>query len=198
MGNAAADQPPAPKTEDPPSDIPIVQRAIVVDDDPVIRGILRSTLAGIGLGVYLAKDGAEAIAMAQRLDAGLFVLDLEMPNTNGLETCRHLRSLERHAHTPIVVLTGHDGPRTHAAALAVGATMFLTKPFKPAALLKAIGPILTGSPHPSGALPWPHTKDSAGDLWGHADPDHRNQLWGRQDAERAAKRRASGETDELA
>ncbi len=176
-----------------------IERAIVVDDDPVIRGILRSTLAGIGLGVHLATDGTEAIAMASRLKVGLFMLDLQMPGTNGLETCRHLRTLPAYARTPIIVLTGHDGPRTQAAALAAGATMFLTKPFKPAALLQTLALILRNPTHDEASAAGPFTPESTdrdpGGLWGQADPEYRNQVWGRLDAERAARRRARGEND---
>ena len=168
-----------------------IERAVVVDDDPVIRGILRSTLAGIGLGVHLAADGAAAIALAQRWRAGLFMLDLQMPGANGLQICRRLRGLPGYQDTPIIILTGHDGARTHAAALAAGASMFLTKPFKPTALLQALAPFLSGQDPAD--LPPP----VSGDLWGQADPEYRNQLWGRLDAARAAANRMDDEDDLL-
>jgi CheY-like chemotaxis protein len=180
-------QPPAPL-------LTPIERAIVVDDDLVIRSILRSTLAGIGLGVHLAADGDEAITMAKRHIVGLFMLDLQMPGTNGLETCRQLRALPQYANTPIVVLTGHDGARAHEAALAAGATMFLTKPFKPAILLRALAPLISGR-MPGGEPAADNPVAPADDLWGQADPEYRNQLWGRLDAQRAMARRVLGEND---
>ena len=164
-----------------------IERAIVVDDDSVIRGILRSTLAGIGLGVHLAANGQEAIAIAGRIRVGLLLLDLQMPGTNGLETCRLVRALPGYADTPIVILTGHDSARTHSAALDAGATMFLTKPFKPAVLLQALTPFLTGEHAPGNPV------EQAGDLWGPIDPEYRNQMWGRLDVQRTAEMRARGE-----
>ena len=99
----------------------VIEHAIVVDDDPVIRAILRSTLAGIGLGVHLAEGGSQALDVAERVKADLIVLDLLMPEMNGLETCRHLRRMESYTDTPIVVLTGHDHAQVEAAAFAAGA-----------------------------------------------------------------------------
>lgn len=131
----------------------LIERAIVVDDDPVIRSILRSTLAGIGIGVHLAADGAEAIAMASRHKVGLLLLDLHMPKLNGLDTCERLRALPGYATTPIVVLTGHGGQRAQDAAAAVGATMFLTKPFRPSGLLRALAHLLGAGEEPAAPAP---------------------------------------------
>ena len=160
-----------------------IEHAIVVDDDPVIRAILRSTLAGIGLGVHLAAGGAQALGVAGRVKADLFVLDLMMPHMNGLQTCRHLRRMDAYATTPIVVLTGHDHAHVEAAAFAAGANMFLAKPFRPESLLRALAPVLNGQrpSHIAGSL-----QTSRTDLWGQADPEYRNQLWGRMDARRTA------------
>jgi CheY-like chemotaxis protein len=160
-----------------------VEHAIVVDDDPVIRAILRSTLAGIGLGVHLAEGGTQALDVAGRVKADLIVLDLLMPEMNGLETCRHLRRMESYAATPIVVLTGHDHAQVEEAAFAAGANMFLVKPFRPASLLRALAPLLSGRP-PSHSVQSLQTGRS--ELWGEADPEYRNQLWGRLDARRTA------------
>jgi two-component system alkaline phosphatase synthesis response regulator PhoP len=168
---------------------PAVEQAIVVDDDPVIRGILRSTLAGIGIGVHLASCGGEACTIARRIKADLFLLDLLMPRMNGLEACRTLRSMAAYANTPIVVLTGHHSEDAQAAAFDAGATMFLAKPFRPAIMLQALAPLLSGLVPGNGAGTQ-LTQHS--DLWGQADPEYRNQLWGRLDARRTAIRLALG------
>ena len=167
-----------------------VQRAIVVDDDPVIRSILRSTLAGVGIGVHLASCGGEATTIAKRIKADLFLLDLLMPRMNGLETCRILRSMDAYCDTPIVVLTGHCGADAQTAAFDAGASMFLLKPFRPALLLQALKPLLGGRTDGDGAHLPPNS-----DLWGQADPEYRNQLWGQLDARRTAIRLALGAID---
>jgi CheY-like chemotaxis protein len=175
--------------EDPP-----VEQAIVVDDDPVIRSILRSTLAGIGIGVHLASCGAEANTIARRIKADLFMLDLLMPRMNGLATCRILRSIPAYADTPIVVLTGHHSEDAQAAAFEAGATMFLTKPFRPAILLQALAPLLGGLVPGNGAGARAQLSRQS-DLWGQADPEYRNQLWGRLDARHTALHLARGATN---
>jgi two-component system alkaline phosphatase synthesis response regulator PhoP len=169
-----------------------VERAIVVDDDPVIRGILRSTLAGIGIGVHLASCGGEATTIAKRIKADLFVLDLLMPRMNGVETCRTLRSMDGYGATPIVVLTGHCSEDAKTAAFDAGATMFLLKPFRPAILLQALAPLLRGRAAGDGAGA---QLSQRSDLWGQADPEYRNQLWGQLDARRTAIRLALGAAD---
>ncbi len=146
------------------------------------------------MGVHLASDGAEAIVLAARVKAGLFMMDLQMPGINGRDTCRHLRTLTDYARTPIVVLTGYSHPSIQTAAFAAGATMVLSKPFKPTALLQAIAPLLGGDA-PAEEYMCGVPLDPQADLWGLADPEYRNQVWGRLDAERAASRLSLGISD---
>jgi CheY-like chemotaxis protein len=161
-----------------------VQQAIVIDDDPVIRAILRSTLAG---------SGAEASIIARRIKADLFLLDLVMPRMNGLEACRNLRNMAGYTETPIVVLTGHNSQDTQEAAFQARATMFLAKPFRPAILLQALAPLLGGLV-PGNGTGAREQLTRPSELWGQADPEYRNQVWGRLDARRTAIRLALGTT----
>ena len=111
---------------------------IVADDDPVIRGILRSKLEAVEQDVFLASDGLEAVDLASRVQAALIMLDLKMPRMNGLVACQRIRQLRGHARTPIVMLTSTIGRDAEAAATRVGATAFLTKPFRSAQLLQVL------------------------------------------------------------
>ena len=111
---------------------------IIADDDLIIRGILRSILAGVSQTVFLAKCGEEAVDLAASVQARLILLDLNMPRLNGLVTCEKLRHLPGYADTPIVVLSGYDGDRERLAATRVGATQFIAKPFQPAQLLQSL------------------------------------------------------------
>ena len=115
---------------------------IVADNDEVVRGVLRAIMIGVGRDVLVASNGEEAVAFARRDRARLFVLDLDMPKLNGLLTCKRLRALPGYESTPIAILTGHDGENARNAAMRVGATLFLAKPFQPAALLAALLPFL--------------------------------------------------------
>jgi two-component system chemotaxis response regulator CheY len=115
---------------------------IVADDDPVIRGILRTKLAAIGQDVFLAVDGQEAVALAQRMQAVVVILDLKMPRLNGLLACQRIRQLAGYEQTPIVILTSSDGEQVEAAATRVGATAFLTKPFRSGPLMEVLSRFL--------------------------------------------------------
>ena len=114
------------------------QTAIVADDDPVIRAILRAALVGIGLDVRLACHGHEAVGLAGRVPATLVLLDLAMPGLDGVAACTRIRALPGYEAVPIVMLTGKDAGVAKAAAKAAGATLFLTKPFQPATLLQTL------------------------------------------------------------
>lgn len=115
---------------------------IVADNDFLMRGILRSMLVGVGQTVFLASCGEEAVAFGTRLQARLVLLDLAMPRTNGLVACTQLRRLPGYAATPIVILTALEDAEARRAAVHVGATLFFTKPFRPASLLQALVPYL--------------------------------------------------------
>jgi phosphoserine phosphatase RsbU/P len=119
-----------------------VPGVIVADNDKVIRDILRSALTGIGQTVFLAASGQEALAFAEKVRAGLILLDLNMPNVNGFQVCEKLRAMPGYENTPIVILSVHDGDRVQRAATQVGATLFLTKPFQIADLLVSLAPYL--------------------------------------------------------
>jgi DNA-binding response OmpR family regulator len=111
---------------------------IVVDNDALIRDLLRSMLVNEGYSVFLAADGEEALSFAHRIRAQLVVLDLNMPKLNGFRTCEAMRSLPGYAHVPIVILTVYDGWDAREAARRIGATEFISKPFRADVLLQRL------------------------------------------------------------
>jgi two-component system chemotaxis response regulator CheY len=115
---------------------------IVADDDPVILHVLRGMLESIKQDVHLADDGLEAVALASRMTASLIILDLKMPELDGLQACARIRALPGYDSTPIVILTFDDGENAQVAASRAGATMFLVKPFSAAALMLALSRFL--------------------------------------------------------
>ena len=101
-------------------------RLLVVDDDPALRAALRRALELEGHEVQLAGDGAAALAaMDDGPDA--VVLDVAMPNVDGLEVCRRLRA--RGDRTPVLVLTDRHQVQDRVAGLDAGADDYLVKPF---------------------------------------------------------------------
>jgi two-component system, OmpR family, KDP operon response regulator KdpE len=122
-------------------------RILVVDDDPQIRRVLRVTLTGQGYEIDDAKSGDEALekVRAQRFD--LILLDMNMPGTSGLETCRAIRE---HSEVAIIVLTVRDNEADKVEALDAGADDYVTKPFNSSELSARIRAALRRNPSTHG------------------------------------------------
>jgi two-component system response regulator MprA len=102
-------------------------RVLVVDDDPTLREALRRALTLDGYDVDLAVDGADALRTLALGSPDAIVLDVLMPNVDGLETCRRLRASDDD--TPVLMLTVREGVQDIVAGLDDGADDYLTKPF---------------------------------------------------------------------
>jgi two-component system chemotaxis response regulator CheY len=112
---------------------------LIVDDDPMIRKLIATTLEDVsGYRLQEASNGAEAIARAVEGRPEIVFLDVDMPQVDGIEACRRLRSDPSTAGATIVMLTGDSGPTAERGALAAGADLFLTKPFSPLHLLRLV------------------------------------------------------------
>jgi len=117
--------------------------ALIADDDPGMRDVLRSLLNKAGYTVISAASGQEALNFAAYLKASVVILDLAMPNGDGIQTCKALRHLDRWEGVPILILTSHHTDKAFHAARQAGASAFLCKPFVPSELLRRIAS-LTG------------------------------------------------------
>lgn len=108
------------------------RRVLVADDEPHIGRIIKMKLESGPFDVTLAFDGREAAGAIRAPGAAfdLFVLDLMMPEATGLDVLRMIRQ-ERHDTAPAIILTAAGEDEQEAAAMAVGATAFVTKPFSP-------------------------------------------------------------------
>jgi two-component system, OmpR family, KDP operon response regulator KdpE len=107
-------------------------RILIVDDEPQIRRILRTTLIGAGYEVDDARTGVEALEKVHRFRPDLVLLDINMPGMNGLDVCRELRAGTNIA---IIMLTVRDSESDKVGALDAGADDFVTKPFSTPELL---------------------------------------------------------------
>lgn len=123
-------------------------RILVVDDDPKIVGSIRLYLEHAGYEVVTAFNGRQALEEALATRPDLVVLDLMLPQVNGMDVCRMLR--ER-AETPIIMLTARAGEDDKLAGLDRGADDYLTKPFSPRELVARIRAVLRRAPVASGA-----------------------------------------------
>jgi two-component system KDP operon response regulator KdpE len=99
---------------------------LVVDDEPQITRVLKTTLSSQGYGVRTASDGDEALQMLKEWTPDLVITDLRMPNLGGLELCRQIRAKSR---IPIIVLSVKGEERIKVEALDAGADDYVTKPF---------------------------------------------------------------------
>ena len=102
-------------------------RILVVDDEPAVRDSLERALRLDGYEVELASDGLEALAKLRREEPNAVVLDLLMPQMDGLAVCRSLRAEGRR--TPVLILTARDGVADRVAGLDAGADDYLVKSF---------------------------------------------------------------------
>ena len=102
--------------------------ALIVDDDAVVRGLLRASLERWGAQVEEATDGRQALELFQRTRPDIVLLDVVMPNLDGYETCAAMRRLPGGVHVPVVMLTGLDDTEAINRAYVAGATDFITKP----------------------------------------------------------------------
>jgi CheY-like chemotaxis protein len=109
--------------------------ALVADDDATMRDILSSLLTGAGYTVHLAASGRQALSLASNFVTSVAIIDLAMPDGNGLQLCSTLRTIPSFQYTPIIVLTHYPIGKALKAALRAGASGFVCKPLVPSELL---------------------------------------------------------------
>jgi PAS domain S-box-containing protein len=107
------------------------QRILVVDDEPINREIAMMQLELVVLVVDEAKDGAEAVALAQKINYAAIFMDMQMPILNGLDATRQIRELPGYRDIPIIAMTANAFAEDKAECLAAGMNDFLIKPFNP-------------------------------------------------------------------
>lgn len=103
-------------------------KILVVDDDPTTRMLAARFLGAAGFEIHGAEDGEVALNMLSEVNPDLLLLDVEMPQLDGFDTCTQLRDIPEHAKTPILMVTGLEDTQSIEKAYAVGATDFTTKP----------------------------------------------------------------------
>lgn len=101
-------------------------KILVIEDDAVLRRLLRLYLGGAGYGVVEAGNGEEGLRVAYRERPDLIVLDIMMPGMDGWEVCERLRQL---CDVPILILSAKGLPRDRVRGLLLGADDYVTKPF---------------------------------------------------------------------
>jgi two-component system KDP operon response regulator KdpE len=108
------------------TDTGLPPRALVVDDEPQIRRLLTVSLSGHGYRVETAANGAEALDRLSAEPFDVVLLDLGLPDLDGIEVCRQIREWSK---VPIIVISVREDEGDKVAALDVGADDYVTKPF---------------------------------------------------------------------
>lgn len=120
-------------------------KILCVDDEPDILEILKYNLSNKGYQISTAKDGKIALTKAKKTNPNLIIMDIMMPNMDGIEACEILRSDENFNDTLIMFLTARGEDYSYVAAYEAGADDYVTKPVKPKILLSKVKALLRRS-----------------------------------------------------
>ncbi|MFQ5425946.1 MAG: response regulator transcription factor [Gaiellales bacterium] len=115
------------------------QRVLVVEDEASIASFVAMYLKKAGFTVWVAKNGAEAVDRAASEQPSIVLLDLNLPDIDGMDVCRRIR---QRSEVPILMLTARDDDVDKIIGLEVGADDYLTKPFNPRELVARVKSIL--------------------------------------------------------
>lgn len=112
---------------------------LIVDDSSAMRAYVRAALEGDGaVEVSEAANGFDALRLLPREKFDLVIVDINMPNINGLELISFMRKSETHKETPLLIISTEASERDRERALSLGANAYLAKPFSSQQLLEVV------------------------------------------------------------
>jgi DNA-binding response OmpR family regulator len=114
-----------------------VTTIVVIEDDPDLADLLRATLGGVGFACSVATTGREGVARVRAVQPDAVLLDLDLPDADGLDLVPDLREV-----APVIVLTGRRTEESLVTGLGRGAEDYITKPFSPRVLLARLDVVL--------------------------------------------------------
>lgn len=116
---------------------------LIVDDSAAMRSLLAATIEAVGdVTVIQANNGFEALRMLPREQINLVLTDINMPDINGLELLSFIRNNPLYKELPVIVISTEGSRKDIEKGLALGATAYLVKPFKPEQLLELVKGLL--------------------------------------------------------
>ena len=113
-------------------------KILIVDDEPHMLRIAELSIKKGGCAIIIGRNGREALELAAREKPDLIVMDVTMPEIDGLTALKLLKADPATAHIPVIMLTVRGQAMTRQQAEESGAALFLTKPFSPSQLLKEV------------------------------------------------------------
>ena len=120
------------------------EKILIVEDDPLSLKLVRDVLQANGYETEEAMNGVEAVAKAAELRPDLIVMDIRLPEMDGLEATRRLKSDPRTAAIPIVATTAHAMPEDEARMMAAGCRAYLPKPLRFVEFVSVVKGLLAG------------------------------------------------------
>ena len=117
-------------------------KILLVDDEPDILEIVGYNLKNEGYQVYTANNGLEALKSAKKITPNLILLDIMMPEMDGIETCEKIRAIKSLENTLIAFLTARNEDYSQVAGFDAGADDYITKPIKPKVLVSKVKSLL--------------------------------------------------------
>ncbi|WP_070965497.1 response regulator [Vibrio sonorensis] len=116
---------------------------LIVDDSESLRQVVNIALSGAGFQVLEARDGVEGLAKLDGSKVHLIISDVNMPNMNGIDFVKQVKTLPKYKFTPIIMLTTETQEYLMEESRKAGAKAWMVKPFKPDQMLQAVSKILS-------------------------------------------------------
>lgn len=117
---------------------------LIVDDAQTVRHLTRFALSKGGYNIIEAEDGLQGLKALEKNSVDLIISDLNMPNMNGLDMCRSIKSNERLKHIPIFMMTTESSQEMTLQGKEIGIMAWIVKPFVPEKLLAAVHRVVGG------------------------------------------------------
>ncbi len=114
------------------------KKLLLIDDEPAIQTLVRLVMEGDGWQVLVASEGVPGLTLAREQHPDVILLDVALPDMSGLEVCRQLKADPTTSDIPVAMLTAMAQETDRRAALALGADDYVTKPWRPAALIARV------------------------------------------------------------
>ncbi|MDC5707071.1 response regulator [Vibrio europaeus] len=116
---------------------------MVVDDSESLRQVVNIALSGAGYRVIEAKDGVQGIEMLDGSKVHLIISDVNMPNMNGIDFVKKVKTLPKYKFTPVIMLTTESQQYLMDESQKAGAKAWMVKPFRPEQMLEAVSKLLS-------------------------------------------------------
>ncbi len=124
----------------------VVQSILIVDDEPDIVELIAYNLKAEGYDILVAANGADALDLARSAQPSLILLDMMLPEVDGMTVCEVLHRNPKTADIPVIIVTAWKSEMSRIASLAAGACGYITKPFSPRDLVGRVKNTLQSLP----------------------------------------------------